>query len=94
MQDYIIFGYGYDGDVRQGEDNSPTFRVVKKPALFSEVRGIPPETEDGRLYEVPTNHYLSKEGKLYNVCFTTLNFDAPHPQDIEKAIRDNSVQPI
>lgn len=34
MQDYIIFGHGYEGEVREYDDNLDVIRVVSKPVLI------------------------------------------------------------
>lgn len=42
MQDYIIFGHGYNGEVRQGEDNLETFEIVSKPVMMKAGEATPP----------------------------------------------------
>lgn len=42
MQDYIIFGHGYQGEVRQDDDNLETIRVVSKPVLMRAGDLVPP----------------------------------------------------
>lgn len=41
MQDYIIFGHGYDGEVRQGEDNLEAFEVISKPVMMKAGEATP-----------------------------------------------------
>lgn len=45
MQDYIIFGHGYEGEVREYDDNLDVIRVVSKPVLIK--AGDPTPAREG-----------------------------------------------
>ncbi|MEZ6879843.1 hypothetical protein [Enterobacter sp. KB-280D8] len=42
MQDYIVFGHGYDGEVRQFDNDLEFVRVVSKPVMMKAGDAIPP----------------------------------------------------
>ncbi|WP_155959229.1 hypothetical protein [Klebsiella aerogenes] len=66
MQDYIVFGHGYAGDVRQFEDNLEVVRVVSKPVLMRAGDETPPGAEL-RFYHLNV-HLMECNGKRYNVA--------------------------
>lgn len=70
MQDYIIFGHGYAGDVRQFEDNQGVVRVVSKPVIMKAGEMTPPGA-DLRFYDLNVN-VMEYDGKRYNVAANTL----------------------
>jgi len=66
MQDYIVFGHGYDGEVRQGDDDLETFQVISKPVMMKAGEATPPGANLQRFYlQVNVIEY---ERRHYNVA--------------------------
>lgn len=80
MQDYIVFGHGYDGDVRQFDDNQDVVRVVSKPVMMK-AGEITPLGSELRFYDLNVN-VMECNGKRYNVAANNL----PSQEELQLAV--------
>lgn len=88
MQDYIIFGHGYNGDVREDDDNLSFLRVISKPVLLR--AGDPtPEGANLQFFEL-TVHVIEVGGKRYNLAADVI----PCDEDLIIAVRNFAPTPI
>lgn len=80
MQDYIIFGHGYQGEVRQYDDNLETIKVVSKPVLM---RAGDPVLPGAALQFFELKVFVMKcDGGWYNVATDAI----PTSEDLRYAV--------
>lgn len=90
MQDYIIFGAGFNGEVREDQDNLDVKHVITKPTIMAagSSNGIPEFTKRHKLNVCV---FLNLENNLrYNVAYDVL----PESGDIIQAINMNNPRPV
>ncbi|WP_213132737.1 hypothetical protein [Citrobacter sp. FP75] len=88
MQDYIIFGHGYEGEVREYDDNLDVIRVVSKPVLIK--AGDPtPASAVLRTFDLQVV-VMSCLGKFYNVAAESL----PTEDELKIAIMQENPSPV
>ncbi|MBS0853067.1 hypothetical protein JK158_14920 [Enterobacter sp. JGM127] len=80
MQDYIVFGHGYNGDVREGEDNQDIFEVVTKPVMLK--AGDPSPNIAPLQFHKLNVHVIECNGGRYNVAADVI----PSDEDLKAAI--------
>lgn len=90
MQDYIIFFDGYDGDIRQFENDLKTVRVVDKPVIMSSNSDQRVQPRATQFHELNVAIYTAKNHKKYNVACQ----QEPSPEAIEQAIMMYRPQPV
>ncbi len=90
MQDYMIFFPGYDGEVREREDNQDTIRVVTKPIVQSTNSDTRIMPEPTKWHELKVTLYRDEKGNSYNIAYQV----APHKDEIEKAIMMYRPKPV
>lgn len=73
MQDYIIFGHGYKGEVRQYDDNLESIQIVSKPVLLRAGDQTPPGAAL-KFYELKV-FVMEHDGERYNVAAETIPTD-------------------
>lgn len=66
MQDYIVFGHGYDGEVRQFDDDLEFIRVVSKPVMMKAGEDIPPGA-NLQFFNLPVS-VIEFDQRHYNVA--------------------------
>lgn len=66
MQDYIVFGRGYDGEVRQFDDDLECVRVVSKPVMMKASEDVPPGA-NLQFFNLPVS-VIKFEQRHYNVA--------------------------
>ncbi|AWX01074.1 hypothetical protein DPF84_04620 [Enterobacter hormaechei] len=88
MQDYIVFGHGYNGDVRQGEDNQDVFEVVTKPVMLKAGEPVP-DIAPLKFYKLNV-HVIECNGKRYNVAADVI----PSEEDLHVAILRENPKPV
>lgn len=90
MQDYLIFFDGYDGDVRQFDDNQKTVRVVDKPQIMSSYSDQRIQPKATQFHELTVSTYISKDLRKYNVAYQ----QEPARDAVEQAIMMYGPRPI
>ncbi|POT99529.1 hypothetical protein C3369_16415 [Escherichia sp. ESNIH1] len=88
MQDYIIFGHGYNGDVREHDDNLEVITVVSKPVIVKTGELTPPGA-NLQFYELKV-HVIEFNGKRYNVAADY----PPSMKELQKAIMEERPDPL
>lgn len=90
MQDYIIFGAGLNGEVREDQDNLDVKYVITKPTIMAagSSNRIPEFTKRHKL-NVCVFHNLENNLR-YNVAYDVL----PESGDIIQAINMNNPRPV
>ena len=89
MQDYLIFGHGYDGDMREDDPNLNTLRVVSKPVM-GRANDMPPGGGELKWYYLQVARYDSRSGNVYNIA----SDEFPGVEAVERAIMENNPRPV
>lgn len=90
MQDYIVFFSGYDGVVRQDDDNLGSIQVMSRPTVQSAHSNSKTYPELTRLHDLDVKVYVAKSGHRYNVACQVL----PDSDDIESSISMYRPRPV
>jgi len=90
MQDYMIFFPGYDGEVRERDDDQVTIRVVTKPIIQSTNSDTRIMPEPSKWHELHVIAYRDEKGNRYNVAYQSM----PDTEEIERAIMMHHPRPV